>query len=161
MSKSPFQSWLAVQERRRSHLTFLVEWLAMFALAWFFWSVMFWAAPGSSMPPKIAALAVSALYATCLIYGRLLRATGCHKCSSPLPFMRQEVGRHRMPDQEDCIEVQYGAEEYGEVHLQVYCRVVCSDMVTYRCRSCGQKWQERVQLPGPDYQLARRTVVRK
>ncbi len=139
---------------------FPLEWLVLFAIAWLFWSLMFWAAPGS-MPPRIAALAVSALYATCLIYGRLLRATGCGKCSSPLPFLRQEVGRHHMPDEEDCIEVQYGAEEYGDIIMNVYCRVVRTDMVTYRCRSCGQKWQERVQLPGHDYQLVRRSVVRK
>src|SRR5512140_1214358 len=159
MSKSPFQSWLAVQERRRSHVVFLVEWTALFVLAWLFWSVMFWAAPGS-VPPKLAAVAVSALYATCMIYGRLLRATGCKKCATALPFQRKEVGRRRLPDQEDCMEIQYGAEEYGQEMVQVYCRVVKADMVTYRCRSCGQMWEERIQLPGADYQLVRRTVVR-
>ena len=160
MSRNPFQSWLAVQERRRSYLMFLLEWLALFAMAWMFWSVMFWAAPGS-MPPRVAAIAVSALYATCLIYGRLLRATGCRKCSSASPFVRQEVGRRRLPDQEDCMEVQYGAEEYGQETMQVYSRVVRAEMVTYRCRDCGQLWQERVELPGPGYQLVRRVDKQK
>ena len=160
MSRNPFQSWLAVQERRRSYLMFLLEWLALFAMAWMFWSVMFWAAPGS-MPPRVAAIAVSVLYATCLIYGRLLRATGCRKCSSASPFVRQEVGRRRLPDQEDCMEVQYGAEEYGQETMQVYSRVVRAEMVTYRCRDCGQLWQERVELPGPGYQLVRRVDKQK
>ncbi len=160
MSKSPFQSWLAVQERRRSHIIFLVEWLSIFAIAWLFWSLMFWAAPGS-ISPKIAAIVVSALYATIAIYGRLLRATGCRKCSSPLPFLRKEVARHRLPDQEDCIELQYGAEEYGSTTVQTYYRVVRTDMVTYQCRHCSQMWEEKVQLPGSDYQLARRRDIRK
>ena len=160
MSKSPLQSWLAVQERRRSRLVFLVEWTAIFAIGWLFWSVMFRLAPGS-IPPTVAALVVSALYASCAIYGRLLRATGCGKCASPLPFLRREVGRRRMPDQEDCMEVQYGGEDYGISVMQVYCRVVRADMVTYRCRSCGQMWEERVQLPGSSYQLVRRTASRK
>ncbi len=155
MSKNPFQSWLSVQERRRTHLIFLVEWLSMFAIAWFFWYILFRLAPGS-IPPRTAAIAVSALYATAVIYGRLLRATGCRRCANPLPFLRVEVGRHRLPDQEDCIEVQYGAEEYGQELIQVYCQVVRADMVTYRCRSCGQMWEERVEHPGQGYQLVRR-----
>lgn len=157
MSKSPFQAWLAVLERRKSGLMFLVEWSALFALAWMFWSVMFWAAPGI-MSPKVAAIAVSALYATAMIYGRVLHATGCKRCSSPLPFLRKEIGRRRLPDQEDCMEVQYGAEEYGQVMVQDYYRVVRSDMVTYRCRTCGQMWEERIELPGTQYQPVHRTT---
>lgn len=160
MSKNPFQSWLSVQERRRSHIVFLVEWISIFAIAWLFWSFMFRLAPGS-VAPGTAALAIAALYATSVIYGRLLRATGCRKCANPLPFLRAEVGRHRLPDQEDCLEVQYGAEEYGQELMQVYCRVVRTDMVTYHCRRCGQMWEERVQLPGPGYQLVRRIDKRK
>ncbi len=160
MSKNPFQSWLSVQEHRRSHLVFLVEWVSIFAIAWLFWSLMFRLAPGSIAPER-AGIAVAALYATSLIYGRLLRATGCQKCTNPLPFLRVEVGRHRLPDQEDCMEVQYGAEEYGQEMMQVYCRVVRADMVTYRCRSCGQMWEERVELPSSGYRRVRRTNRRK
>jgi hypothetical protein len=155
MLKPPSQSWLAVQERRKSTIVFLVEWTAIFAIAWMFWSVMFWRAPGS-IPPNAAAIAVSALYATIALYGRVLRATGCRRCSSPLPFLRKEVGRHRLPDQEDCIELQYGAEEYGMTLNQTYCRVLRTDMITYQCRHCGQMWEEKVQLPGSGYQLIHR-----
>jgi hypothetical protein len=95
-----------------------------------------------------------------LIYGRTLRATGCRKCSNPLPFLRKETGRRRLPDQEDCIEVRYGAEEFGQQVVQDYCRVIRSDMVTFRCRSCGQAWEERVQLPASDYQPVHRTRAR-
>ncbi len=138
---------------------FLIEWLAIFAIAWLFWSIMFWAAPGS-VPPKTAAMVVSGLYATVAIYGRVWRATGCRRCANPLPFLRKEAGRRRLPDQEDCIEVQYGGEDYTLTSIQVYCRVVHADMVTYRCRSCGQMWEEKVQLPGPGYQFVRRTDTR-
>ncbi len=160
MSKSPFQSWLAVLERRWSLTVFLVEWLALFAIAWLFWSVMFWAAPGS-IPPRTAAIAISGLYATIALYGRVLRTTGCRRCTSPLPFLRQEVGRRHLPDQEDCTELEYGGEEYGMILMQVYCRVIRADMVTYQCRHCGQMWEERVQLSSPGYHLVRRTEIRK
>ena len=156
MSKHPIQSWLAIQERRKSYLMFSVEWLSLFLITWLFWSLMFWAAPGS-FPPKAAAIAVSALYATSLIYGRMLHATGCSRCSNPLPFLRKEVGRRRLPDQEDCMEVQYGAEEYGQQVVQDYYRIIRADMVTYRCRHCGQNWEERVQLPGSEYLPVRRS----
>lgn len=158
MSKTPFHSWLAIQERRRSSIIFLVEWLALFASAWMFWWVMFWAAPGS-LSPRIAATAVSALYATALIYGRVLRATGCKRCSSPMPFLRKEIGRRQLPDQEDCIEIEYGGEDFGLTTMQTYCQIVRSEMVTCQCSHCGQMWEERVQLPGSGYQLVRRTDI--
>jgi hypothetical protein len=158
MPKSPIDDWLAVQEHKRAHAIFLIEWLSLFALAWMFWSVMFFSAPGS-VPPGLAATLVAGLYATCMIYGRLLRATGCKKCNSPLPFLRKEIGRRHMRDEEDCLEIQYGAEEYGQHTVQVYCRIMRNDVVSYRCRHCDQVWEEKVQLPGTGYKLVRRVDV--
>ncbi len=160
MPKSPFQSWLTIQEHRKHHTIFLVEWLSLFAMAWLFWSVMFFGAPGS-IPPGLAATLVSALYATCLVYGRLLRATGCKKCSSPMPFMRRETGRRHLPEEEKCVEIEYGGEMWEQHFVHVYCQISRMDIVTYRCRNCDQMWEEKVELPGSGYKLVRRIDLKK
>lgn len=161
MPKDPYQSsWLTKQEGRRTYTIFLVEWLSIFAIAWMFWSVMFFAAPGS-IPPGLAATILSGLYATCMVYGRLLRATGCKKCSSALPFMRKEIGRRHLRDQEDCVELEYGGSEWDQHFMHVYCRIIRSDIVTYRCRKCDQVWEEKVELPGSGYRLVRRMDMKK
>ncbi len=160
MPKKSLDSWLVTQERKKNHSIFLVEWTSIFAIAWLFWSLMFWAAPGS-ISPRVAATVLAGLYATCLIYGRVMHATGCKKCHSVLPFMRNEIGRRHLPDQEDCTELEYGGDEWDMHFTQVYCRVLRSDIVTYRCRNCGQGWEEKVQLPRSGYRLVRRMDIRK
>ena len=160
MPKSPLHEWLAVQEYKNSRSIFLAEWMALFGVAWFFWTVMFTAAPGM-VAPGLAATVISMLYATCIVYGRVLRVTGCAKCHSPVPFLRKEIGRRHMPDQEQCIEVQYGGDEWGQEMIQVYCRVCRTDIVSYRCRHCDQIWEEKVVLPGSGYKLASRIDPRQ
>lgn len=153
--RSPFETWLLTQEHKKVPTIFLGEWLLLFAAAWFFWSVMFLSAPGD-VAPGVAATLVAILYATCMIYGRLLRITGCRKCSNPMPFLRQETGRRHMRDHEECLEVQYGGEEWGQHMIQIYSRILRTDLVTYRCRKCGQVWEEKIELPGSGYKLTRR-----
>lgn len=160
MPRKSLDSWLVTLERQKNHSVFLVEWMSVFAIAWLFWSLMFFAAPGT-IPPSVAATVLAGLYATGLIYGRVLRATGCKKCHSALPFMRQEVGRRHLPEQEDCIELEYGGAEWDVHFVQVYCRVLRSDIVTYHCRRCDQTWEEKVQLPRSGYRLVRRMDIRK
>jgi hypothetical protein len=155
MQKSPFEEWLAVQEYKKSRFAFLAEWMALFGVAWFFWSVIFTSAPGS-VPPGLAATLISILYASSIVYGRLMRVTGCAKCRSPLPFLRKEIGRRHLPDHEECVEVQYGGEEWGQEMIQVYSRVCRSDIVTYRCQGCNQMWDEKVNIPGSGYKLVHR-----
>ncbi len=155
MSKSPFENWLRLLEHRKNHLIFLVEWLAIFAIAWMFWTVIFTAAPGSA-PAGLIATLVALLYSTLIVYGRMMKTTGCRKCGSPWPLMRKEMGRKHLRDEEHCIEVEYGGEEYGQHLVQVYCKVIRADMVTYSCRHCGQMWEERVELPSIGYKIVRR-----
>ena len=155
MPKNQFQDWLTIQEHKKNHSIFLMEWLSIFTMAWFFWSLMFFGAPGS-VPPGLAATLISLLYATCLVYGRLLHATGCRKCASPLPFMRQEIGRRHLRDAEKCVECEYGGEGWDQHFVHVYCKVSRSDVVTFRCIHCDQVWEEKVELPGSGYQLVRR-----
>ncbi len=160
MPKSPFENWITIQEHRRSHTIFLVEWLAIFGMAWLFWSAMFILAPGS-IPAGLAATALSGLYATCLIYGRLMNVTGCRKCGNGLPFTRKEVGRRHLHDEERCVELEYGGEDYDQHFINVYCKVSRSDMVTYQCRACEQMWEERIELPGSGYKLVRHVDLNK
>jgi hypothetical protein len=160
MSKSPFQSWLSIQECRRPYLIFLVEWLALFGAAWLFWWVMFFGGRGS-VQPELAATLTSGLYATCLLYGRLLRVTGCRKCANPMPFMRREMARRHVRDYEECFEAEYGGDQWDQSGLQVYCRTVRTDIVTYRCRKCDQVWEEKVELPDTSFKPIRRTDSRK
>ncbi len=155
MPKSPFQHWLAVQEYKKNHSIFVVEWMSVFAIAWLFWAVMFFSVPGS-LPPGLAATIVSALYASGVVYGRLLQVTGCRKCASPLPLMRQEIDRRHLRDEEQCVEIEYGGSEWDRHFVHVYCRVRRTDIVTFRCRSCQQKWEQKIELPGSGYKLAQR-----
>ncbi len=159
MSNSPFQNWLLTQEYNGSRVIFLVEWLALFAMAWAFWSVLFLLAPGSSMGPGLAATLVAGLYATSLIYGRLLRVTGCKKCASPMPFLRREVARWHAGQREECVEMEYGGEEYERHYVRIYAKVVRTDVVVYRCRQCRQAWEEKVELPSGGYkEIGRRDL---
>jgi len=103
------------------------------------------------MQPALAAAAVSGLYATCLIYGRLVRTTGCRKCSNPMSFLRRELSRRHVRDSEECYEIQAGGYDVDRDAVEVDCRVVRTDIVTYRCRKCGQVWEEKVELPGSGY----------
>ena len=160
MPKSPFQDWLEIQEHARNRSIFLVEWLSLFAIAWLFWSALFFSAPGS-LNPALAATILSGLYATCMIYGRSLKATGCRVCSNPMPFLRYEVGRWHLPDVEKCVELEFGGEEWDQHFVHVYCKVARTDVVAYRCRKCGKAWDEKVELPGTGYKLIRRLDLKK
>src|SRR5512140_3673915 len=155
MPKSPFQEWLSVLEYKQSRLVFLAEWMALFGVAWFFWSLMFTSLPGA-VPPGLAATLIAVLYATSILYGRVLKVTGCSKCHSALPFLRNETGRRHLPDHEQCVEIQYGGEEWGQEMIQIYSRVCRTDIVTYQCRSCEKVWEEKIELAGSGYRLVRR-----
>jgi hypothetical protein len=159
MPQKIFQNWLTVQEHKKNHSIFIVEWVSIFVLAWFFWSLMFFSAPGS-VPPGLAATFIAGLYASSLVYGRLLRATGCRKCTTPLPFMRQEIGRRHLRDEEECMEIQYGGPEWDQHFVHVYCRVRRADIVTFRCHHCQQVWEEKIELPGSAYKLIKRMELK-
>jgi hypothetical protein len=160
MQKSSFQEWLSTQEYKRPSIIFMVEWLALFGMAWLFWWVIFFGGRGS-VQPGLAASLTSGLYATCLIYGRLLRVTGCRKCANPMPFLRREVGRRHVGDHEECFEVQSGEYEWGQYDIQVYSRMVRTDIVTYRCRKCRQAWEEKSEVPASSFRPMRRMDTRK
>ena len=87
MPKNSFQNWLTIQEHRKGHSIFLVEWLSLFAMAWLFWILMFFNAPGS-VPPGLAATLIAILYASCLVYGRLLRATSLDELKQSIRLER-------------------------------------------------------------------------
>ena len=159
MPQKPLQNWLAVQEYKNPHTIFLVEWMSIFAIAWLFWFLVFFSAPGS-VPPGLAATFISGLYASCLVYGRLLQVTGCRKCPSALPFMRQEIGRRHLRDEEQCLELEYGGPEWDQHFVHVYCRVRRADIVTFRCRSCQKVWEEKVELPGSRYKRVKRLILK-
>ena len=160
MPHSPFEHWLTTEEHKRGHTIFIVEWLSIFAIAWLFWSLMFHAAPGA-LPPALAATLLSALYACCMVYGRLLDATGCRKCASPLPLLRQEVDRRHTRAEEQCIELEFGGKEWDQHFVHLYRRICHADIVTFRCRRCGRVWEEKVELPGSGYKLVRRMDLKK
>jgi hypothetical protein len=152
MPKRPFQHWLTLQERQKNHSFFIVEWVSIFTIAWLFWSLMFFSVPGS-LPPWQTATIIAALYASCVVYGRVLRLTGCRKCGSPLPLLRQEIGRRHTRDQEHRVEREYGGPQWDRHFVDVYCRVQRNDIVTYRCSKCDQIWEEKIELPGSNYKF--------
>jgi len=72
----------------------------------------------------------------------MLRATGCRKCGSPLPFLRQERGRTAVHRKQKFLDV-YTSEGKDSRHwLETYSKWVRVELVVYRCRRCGREWTE-------------------
>ncbi len=154
MPGSSIKDWLIEHERKRSPLVFVAEWLFVLALAGPIWtgilSVWQHAQPSSGL-----VIAVAVLYASAMVYPRLLRVTHCPKCRSPLPFLRREIDRHHVRDREICTEFETGGEAFGRHLLQLYSRIYAVDQVRCVCRRCHAAWNEMEEVPASDYELVR------
>ena len=152
-------SWLSEQEHKRHSPVFLCEWLATFALAWLFWLLLFHKLEISARATAGAA-AIAALYASVFVYLRLFPVTRCAKCRSPLPLIREEVGRRRVRDEELALEVERGGEEYWGHFIDLYQRIYGVDIVRFRCTRCGAVWESVEHVPVSDYRLVRTIRVK-
>lgn len=154
MPGSSIRDWLVEHEKHRKPFIFIAEWLLVFALAGVIWTATLsvWQ---HARPSALVVLSVSALYATAMIYPRLFNATGCRKCHSPLPLLREELERQHVRDREECVEVERGGEAWGKYSLVLFQRTLRIDRVRFRCRHCGGTWQEMEESPASDYKLVR------
>ncbi len=146
--------WLVEQERKKSPSIFLLEWVSIFAIAWLFWTCLFFQFH-VSVSSVAASAAVSTLYACGFVYIRLFKETGCKKCKNPLPFSREEIGRRYVHNEERCVEIEHGGVEWSEHFIDIYSRVYRVEIVRFRCRRCRSVWDEREQSPASDYKLVR------
>lgn len=154
MPGTSISEWITEQEVKRKPSVFLLEWVFIFALAGFFWTAAFsmWQ---RSYPSAVAVVMVSALYAFALVYLRLFNVTCCTKCRSLLPLLREEIGRSRVREREQCVEVEYGSDVWERHTIALYNRIYRMDRVNFRCRRCHGTWEEMEELPASRYKLVR------
>ena len=148
------RDWLAEQERKKRPLVFLWEWLSIFAFGLLFWTIVFFEIH-ISLWSVAAAATVACVYASSLIYLRVLQLTACSKCNSPLAFSREEIGRRHVRDAEKCLEIEHGGEEWYEHFIDMYSRRTRVEIVKFRCRRCHAIWEEVKEFPLTDYELVR------
>jgi membrane protein implicated in regulation of membrane protease activity len=154
MFVTPFRDWLGEQERKGRPLTFLLEWLSIFAVALLFWIVLFLEV-GTSFWSLAAAAALSSVYASGFVYVRLLQLTTCEKCKSPLALSQQVIGKRTVHQEEKCLEIEHGGEEWYGHFIDLYSRQYRVEIVKYRCRWCHSIWERVTIEPVDDYVLVR------
>lgn len=151
--------WLLEQEHKKKPAVFLLEWFFTFAFAVTFWTVLFYEFEASIRSTAVAAT-ISVLYACGFVYLRLLPLTRCKKCNSPLPLARKEIGRRHIHDEEKCLEIEHGGEEYWGHFIDLYHRIYRMDIVKFRCRRCHAMWEEVEQVPASGFRLVRTINVK-
>ena len=151
--------WLLEQEHKKKFPIFLLEWLSIFVFASLFWAFLFHELE-SSIQATVAVAAVSVLYACAFVYPRLFPLTGCKKCNSLLPLVRKEIGRRHTRDEEKCLEIEHGGDEYWGHFIDLYYRIYRVDIVKFRCRRCHAVWEELERVPASNYKMIRRINVK-
>ncbi len=156
---NPISDWLLEQERKKESHIFVLEWISTFAVALLFWGLLFYEMEGSiRLAPTAATLA--ALYASVFVYLRLLPVTRCKKCKSLLPLIKQEIGRRHIHDEERCLEIERGGEQYWGHYIDLYYRIISVDIVRYRCAKCHATWEEVEHVPKSEFRRARTITVK-
>jgi len=108
-----------------------------------------------------AAAAVASVYASGLVYLRLIKETGCKKCKSLLPLSREEIAHRHVHDEEHCLEIEHGGVEWDQHFIDLYTRIYRVEVVRFRCRRCHTTWDEVEQFPITDYKLVRTIDLKK
>lgn len=160
MIVTSIHDWLAEQEHRKNHAIFLLEWLAIFTLAWLFWTCVLFELHVSASSITTAA-AISTIYASAFVYIRLYKESACKKCNSPLLFNREEIGRRYVHNEEQCVEIEHGGVEWMEHYIDIYSRLYRVEVIRFRCRRCHTVWEKTEQSPVSDYQLVRTIDLKK
>ena len=150
--------WLKEQEQK-NHSFFLLEWISTFAFALVFWITLFFKLE-ISFWSIAAAATTSALYASGFIYLRAFPITRCKKCNSMLPLVREEISRRRIHDEERCLEIERGGEDYYQHFIDIYNRIYHVEIVRFRCRRCHRAWDEVEQSPASKYRFVRTITVK-
>ncbi len=153
------RDWLAEQEHRKGPVVYLLEWLAVFAAAMLFWTVLILEIRASAWSLAMAA-AISSIYASATVYLRLMRSTACRKCHSWLAVTGETLSRRHVRDVERVLEIERGGEEWYGHYLDIYSRQVRIEIVKYRCRRCRAVWEETTLVPDSDYELIRTIDVK-
>ncbi len=159
MDFNSIPGWLNEQEHKKSHSIFLLEWVSTFAFAFLFWYFLFFELE-NSIRSTSAAATISALYACGFVYLRIYPITRCKKCNSWLPLVREEISRRRIQDQERCLEIEHGGEDYWRHFIDLYYRIYRVDIVRFRCRRCKAVWEETEQAPASNYKFVRTIEVK-
>jgi hypothetical protein len=151
--------WLKEQERKKNPSVFVLEWMLTFAGAFLFWTSLLLRLK-YSIQSITAAATISIVYACGIVYTRIYPVTSCSKCHSLLPLMRAEIGRRHIHDEERCLEITRGGEEYWGHFIEIYNRIYRVDLVKFRCVKCKAVWEEVEQLPASKYRFIRTIRVK-
>ena len=152
--------WLREQEQKKNRSIFLLEWILAFACALLFWIVLFLKLEKTIGSIAAAAL-ISTIYACGFVYVRLHPLTNCNKCHTLLPLVRKEIDRRHLRDEEKCVEIVRGGEEYWGHFIEIYNRVYRVEMVRFRCVKCKAVWDEVEHLPASKYKYVRTMLCRR
>jgi hypothetical protein len=152
-------NWLLEQEHKKKPSIFLLEWLSIFVFALLFWTFLFLELENSFWSTAAAAT-ISAFYAFGFVYLRLFPITRCKKCNSLLPLVREEIDRRHIHDEEKCLEIEHGGEDYWRHFIDLYYRIYRVDIVRFRCRRCKAVWDETEEIPVSNYKFVRTINVK-
>jgi hypothetical protein len=100
------------------------------------------------------------LYACGFVYLRAFPITSCKRCRSLLPLIRQEIDRRHVHDEERCLEIERGGEDYWQHFIDIYNRVYRVEIVRFRCRKCHRVWDEEEQSPASKFRFVRTITVK-
>ena len=156
----PFKDVLAELEHKRPPLVFFAEWILVFALAFPFWTAFLQEVQGQRWS-FAAAIAFASLYASGMVYVRLLKVSPCAKCAAPLALTEQVLGVRPLHQVEKCIEIKRGGKEWYGHFLDIYTRCYTVQIVRCRCRWCGRVWDERVETAAEGYKLIHTIEVKE
>lgn len=144
--------WFVERERRMKPLVFIVEWILMFILSLTMCTI-FLIILNQRVSSEKVVTASSAVLACAFVYLRMFRATGCIKCGSPLPWLRKEVDRKYVGNQEKVLEVGRSWSQGPANVVDIYARNCRVEKVRYRCRKCRTEWVEEHQIPTSSYRF--------
>ena len=152
MISRSFADWLTEREQKMNPLIFIFEWIFIFIVSLVIFTLVL-IFKDKLAPTAIGATASSALFACVFVYVRSLRATGCIKCGSPLPFLRKELDRKYVGDREKYVEVGRSWSQGPASLVDIYSRTCRVERVRFHCRKCHAEWVEEQQISTSSYRF--------
>ncbi len=152
MISRSFADWLTEREQKMNPLVFIFEWIFIFIFSLVIFTI-FLIFQDKLVPTAIGSTASSALFACIFVYVRSLRATGCAKCGSPLPYLREELDRKVVGEREKYAEVGRSWSQGPASLVDIYLKNCRVERVRFCCRKCRVEWVEEQLFSVSSYRL--------
>jgi hypothetical protein len=144
MTYHSIADWFTEREQKMKPLAFMIEWVFMFILALMACALFFFS-QGKLAETAMVSTAISALLACVFVYVRMFKATGCDKCGSPLPLLREEVDRKHIRDARKFLELARSWSQGPASMADIYSKICRIEKVRFRCKRCKHEWAEEQQ----------------